>query len=293
MYTNIDGTSNKMDELNAKIVELNPDVIGLTEVKPKNIYYQLSAQELNIDGYTVFVNLSGRGVALYVKDCYGAVDFKPKHEADATVWCTVKTSSTETMVIGVVYRSPSSTELQNKSLETNIRSAADGVFHHFLLMGDFNFPEINWNISRVNAADNHPAESFWNCIQDLFLHQHVLDPTHYRHGQIANTLDLVFTNGEELVTDLQYNVPIGKSHHLTLTWTTTCYLQRAATRTVKHCYNKGDFVAMRKLLSMVGWDEKLNELTLEEMWSEIKESILEAVNECIPVITYFIHSFIF
>jgi len=40
-------------ELNAKIAQLNPDVIGLTEVKPKNICYQLSAQELNIDGYTV------------------------------------------------------------------------------------------------------------------------------------------------------------------------------------------------------------------------------------------------
>jgi len=84
---------------------------------------------------------------------------------------------------------------------------------------------------------------------------------------------------------LRYNEPIGKSHHSTLTWTTTCYLQRAVTRTVKYCYNKGDYDGMRNLLSTVGWDEKLNELTLEEMWSEIKDSnILEAVRKCIPVI---------
>ena len=286
MYTNIDSISNKMDELNAKIAELNPDVIGLTEVKPKNTCYQLSAQELNIDGYTAFVNLSGRGVALYVKDYYGAVDFKPKQEADAAVWCTVKISGTETMIIGVVYRSPNSSEQQNRSLESNIRSAADGVFHYFLLMGDFNFPEINWNSFRVNAADNHPAESFLNCIQDLFLHQHVLEPTHHRHGQTANTLDLIFTNGEELVSDLLYNETIGKSHHSTLTWTTTCYLQRTVTSTVKHCYNKGDFDGMRKLLSIVDWDGKLNELSLEEMWFEIKDSILEAVRKCIPIITF-------
>jgi len=190
------------------------------------------------------------------------------------------------MVIGVVYRSPSSSEQQNRSLEANIRSAADGAFHYFLLMGDLNFPEINWNLFRVNAASNHPAESFMNCTQDLFLHQHVTEPTHYRHGQTANTLDLIFTNGEELVSDLLYNELVGKSHHSTLTWTTTCYLQRAVTRTVKHCYNKGDFDSMRMLLSAIDWDTKLNELTLEEMWFEIKDSILEAVRKCIHVIPH-------
>ena len=48
MYTNIDSISNKLDELNVRIAELNPDVIGLTEVKYKNACYKLSAQELNI-----------------------------------------------------------------------------------------------------------------------------------------------------------------------------------------------------------------------------------------------------
>jgi len=38
--------------------------------------------------------------------------------------------------------------------------------------------------------------------------------------------------------------------------------------------------------SIVDWDVKLNELTLEEMWIKIKDNILEAVRKCIPVITY-------
>jgi len=286
MHTNIDSITNKMDELNAIITEQNPDIIGITEVKPKYTNCQLSAQESNTDGYTAFVNLSGRGVALYVKNCFGAVDLKPKQEADAAVWCTLKITRTETMAIGVVYRSPNSTEQQNRSMEANIRSTADDQFHYFLLMGDFNFPEIDWNIFQVNAADNHPAVSFMNCIQDLFLHQHVLEPTHYRHGQTANILDLVFTNGEELVTDLLCTVPIGKSQHSTLTWTVTCYLQRSFTSTVKHCYNRANFEGMRELLSTASWEDKLNGLTLEEMWCEIKESILEAVKLYVPVVTY-------
>ena len=55
---------------------------------------------------------------------------------------------------------------------------------------------------------------------------------------------------------------------------------------MKCCYNQRDFDGMRKLLSTVGWDEELNELTLEEIWSEIKDSILEAVRKCIPFISY-------
>ena len=38
---------------------------------------------------------------------------------------------------------------------------------------------------------------------------------------------------------------------------------------------------MRKLLSVVDWDAKLNELTLEEMWSEIKDSIFLELSESV------------
>ena len=72
-------------------------------------------------------------------DCCRAVDFKPKHEPDATLWCTVKISGTETVVNGIVYWSPNSSEQQNKSLETNTKSAADSIFDYFLLMCDYTF----------------------------------------------------------------------------------------------------------------------------------------------------------
>jgi len=43
---------------------------------------------------------------------------------------------------------------------------------------------------------------------------------------------------------------------------------------------------MRELLSTAGLEDKLNGLTLEEMWCEIKESILEAVRLCVPIVMY-------
>jgi len=70
---------------------------------------------------------------------------------------------------------------------------------------------------------------------------------HYRHSfsQVVNVLDLVFTKGEELVNLLQYLEPMGKSHHVTLHWTVTCYQYKKYSKTVKYNYSsEGDYTEM-------------------------------------------------
>lgn len=61
---------NKRDELKAYIDIFEPNIIGITEVKPKNARYEISDCELSIQGYDMFHNLTeeGRGIVLYVKD---------------------------------------------------------------------------------------------------------------------------------------------------------------------------------------------------------------------------------
>ena len=67
MYTNIDGLPNKKAELLQKIDELNPDIISITETKPKNLA-TFHMAEYSIPGYDIFHNdRHKRGVALYVK----------------------------------------------------------------------------------------------------------------------------------------------------------------------------------------------------------------------------------
>ena len=287
LYTNVDTITNKMDELSAKISLIDPDIIGLTEIKPKNASWDLTSQEVNITGYTSFINLSGRGSVLFVKNCYGAVEYKPKVMvgSDDIVWCTIKVAGTETLVVGVGYRSPNSTDLQNTLIESSIKSVVDCNFRYVLLMGDFNFPEINWISESANVPDNHPAQRFLTCIQDLFLYQHIHEPTHYRHNQNANVLDLVFTNGEELLNSLQYTEPLGKSHHVTLSWTLTCYQHRTHAKTIKYNYDKGDYAEMQKFFSEFDWKEKLGDLSVEDMWQVIKESFNEAVKRFVPSIS--------
>ena len=66
--TNMDTYSNKKAEFEARVSLLKPDIIGLTEIKPKNSVWNLDDQYMTIQNYTVYTNLTGRGTALYVKN---------------------------------------------------------------------------------------------------------------------------------------------------------------------------------------------------------------------------------
>ncbi len=68
---------------------------------------------------------------------------------------------------------------------------------HKLLMGDFNYPAIDWSTLTVSGSGR--AEKFLEAVNDSFLHQHVSAPTRYRIMRIGNTpliLDFIFTNEE-------------------------------------------------------------------------------------------------
>ena len=70
-FTNCDTLTNKMDELLFYINTNNPDILVLAEVSPKNNRYLLQKSELEIKGYSLYINnfeeKGVRGVAIYVK----------------------------------------------------------------------------------------------------------------------------------------------------------------------------------------------------------------------------------
>ena len=70
MYTNADSLLNKRDELHALIDIHKPLIIGIVEVKPKNLRYDVQECEIGLKGYHIFHNLNsvGRGVSLYVAE---------------------------------------------------------------------------------------------------------------------------------------------------------------------------------------------------------------------------------
>ena len=63
-----------------------------------------------------------------------------------------------------------------------------------LIVGDFNYPNINWDNWECNKDD----EVFVDLLQDNFLHQHVDTST-----RVNNILDLVIINEISMVGELK------------------------------------------------------------------------------------------
>ena len=68
LYSNVDSLSNKFCEFSFLVnnTQPKPDIIALTEVKPKNSRYDLSLAELALSGYNMIWNNltgnTGRGI---------------------------------------------------------------------------------------------------------------------------------------------------------------------------------------------------------------------------------------
>ncbi len=80
---------------------------------------------------------------------------------------------------------------------------------HLVIMGDFNLKEINWQRQATSVSGNHPATIFLEATRDLFLSQHVTEPTRIRESNNPSSLDLIFTNEENMIDKVEHNNGIG------------------------------------------------------------------------------------
>jgi endonuclease/exonuclease/phosphatase family metal-dependent hydrolase len=125
------------------------------------------------------------------------------------------------MLIGCMYKSPSSEASNLKSLNEMIMQATKTKeFSHQLIMGDFNFPKVNWKTWSNNGDKDE--ENFMECIRDIYLYQHTVEFTRTRENCEPSTLDLIFTNEEDMIEDLNYDSPLGRSDHCLLDFKLRC-----------------------------------------------------------------------
>ena len=89
------------------------------------------------------------------------------------------------LLLCLIYRPPNATEQLNSSLITYLNSLDRNK--NIIIMGDLNFPEINWNIY---SGSSPAADVFAEVVHGLNLTQIITGPTH----RAGNTLDIVLSN---------------------------------------------------------------------------------------------------
>ena len=122
--------------------------------------------------------VNGRGIALYIHKSLKAspllkMDTNSKYQE--SVWTEVSLNNNDMLLVGCVYRSPGSSSVNNAKLNSLINQAVHYKHTHFLLLGDFNYPSIDWDVWNT-ISDNGPDFNLIQCLRDNALFQHVMCP---------------------------------------------------------------------------------------------------------------------
>ena len=294
MYTNTDNSVlSKFDELLARIVQEDPDIVCLVEVKPKNGAAP-AKENLQIAGYDLFTNNfenpETRGVITYTKSYLKAnlVETEVTSRFDDCLWLSVGDPSSKPLLIGTIYRSGSINKA--RKLDYNLQSmindmAKDSNYSEILITGDFNYPDITWNpeTDPIHPA-NHPDTVFKDCLQDAFLHQHVKHHTRIRNNQ-RSLLDLVLTRDDTLIDKIHHNSHIGVSDHLTLNflYNSNCLTDdiKSAKKRSSLNYNKTNIPLMTSLLEH-DWQKLFHEKSTDEAYNIFVDIYQKAVKRSVP-----------
>ena len=148
MYTNADVLTNKQDLLESRVKKELPDIIGINEVKPKNMKTQLFSAEFNLErfGYDMFPNNieeeNGRGQVLYVSKELKGKRLYLSSEFEEFACVKIDLNNQDKLLVVLVYRSPSSSERNSALLNKLVSEANDHKTSHLLVLGDFNYKTI-------------------------------------------------------------------------------------------------------------------------------------------------------
>ena len=87
--------------------------------------------------------MRGRGILLYIKESLGATDYQVNEPFQEHIWCKLSLTRGDNLLIGCIYRSPHSNADNNQNLHNLLKNMCAQKPSHILILGDFNFKEIN------------------------------------------------------------------------------------------------------------------------------------------------------
>ena len=154
VFMNAQSIVNKIDLLQTQVCELKPDIIGVTESWTHD---EITEEMLKINGYEIIgrrdrkdtLNGRGGGILLYshLTNLYENTSYKSEHVVHVTV--TSQDKNFKDLHIHVFYRSPNSTT----EVTEDVLKYIENIPSNSILVGDFNYPEIDWSTLSSSQAD--------------------------------------------------------------------------------------------------------------------------------------------
>ena len=284
--TNAQSLQYKMDELKQVIKENDVKIVAVTESWGQ----EWKEVALEMDGFNMYKKhrtdgRRGGGCVLYVSQELKSYACKELEnvQGDDAIWCWVKLENKARILVGCMYRSPSSSEDNNNHFMNQIIKASDVANQNrILIMGDFNINDINWEENEAEGAIEALPYRFYECTKDSYLHQHVFAPTRFRNEQ-ESTLDLIFTKEEDDIKNIEVLQPLGKSDHGVIVFDFICEWKAKTVFRPRRLYHKGNYSEINRLLNEVNWDREFEGKDTHQRWECFKHIVEEIVNQQVPL----------
>ena len=288
LYTNADQLRNKLGEMRDRITLNQPDVIAINEVKPKaNADYKL--EEFNIDPHNQYEmlhnnieNSTGRGQMLLIRKSLKHRQVYMKTDFSEYLCAEFDLKGKDKLLVAMIYRSESEGETMSKKLVELIHEICNKAYTHILITGDFNYKSINWD----EAISKDKIETrFLNCIMDNYLHQHITEPTRWRGDNRPSLLDLLITNEENMIENLDIQAPIGLSDHAVISFTYKCYAEVTVEKFTKKKYHQAKYLRMKDHLKTVSWENLKKTDDMDDAGGEFLRVYRHLEDKFVPTVT--------
>lgn len=175
---------------------MKPDILIGTETWLSDA---VTDNEVFPDIFTIYRKDRGRkggGVLIAVRNSLKSYLVPELSTECEMIWVGVKLHGRKTLYLCSYYRPNVADEDSLRKLGESLDKATKFPNAHFLIGGDFNFPDWDWATMSLKPKPVHPRlhNSFIDMIHDHGLEQLVMEST-----RLKNTLDLFLTNSPQLI----------------------------------------------------------------------------------------------
>nr|XP_053651724.1 uncharacterized protein LOC128701829 [Cherax quadricarinatus] len=273
-FANIQGlkpaTNNKIPFIRGLLAEAKAMFAAFTETHIKDHL----DNEVWIPGYNLYrcdrVNRQKGGVGLYIAESLVCTELLNASN-DVVEVLAVKVEN-QNLVIVVVYKPPDATSqqfqeqlLKNDHCLENLPAPAPNI----LLLGDFNLRHLKWrnianNIVAVitpggSSDENSHSHELLNLCTKFNLNQQIIEPT-----RLENTLDLIFTNNDDLIRNVTISKTIYSDHNIIEVQ--TC--MHGAPDRQNETSHEGAFTKFNFNNKNIKWDQ-VNQVLTDISWEDI------------------------
>ena len=283
MSFNAQSLCNKYALLKDLIYEQDPDVVAVTETfldssiddaefTPQG--YKSFRKDRDISWYKkgTYVEKNRGGVLLLIKEELNPASHPASNVEAEILWVSTSINPQTDWVFGVCYRP----EVDEDYMMPKITGSIDLIDNqNVMLLGDFNFRNINWETGDCSR----PLEQiFIDTINDNLLHQIIDIPT-----RGANILDLAFLGDPSSIDDYDIIPGIGNSDHKIVKIELRCLIPRVARAKRKiFLYSQGNYEDLDQNLSTFNWEETFRHKSINDNWEAFKEIYQENIETYIP-----------